>query len=557
MSKNMDPAMMQQAQAMMSNPAMAQQAMNQMENMSGDDLKSRLNQASAALPAAAPAAPVSVLAKLKASAMEVPDELLELVEEAEGAKTQGNTKFKGSDHSAASAQYKHGCTLVDRVLKKGVLTGADKKAVQELKDACHLNLANCQLKLEDWEGAATECDVVLERGANRKALFRRGQARLKQERLEEALADLTKARDMLPSDEIVAGFVKEAEAKLGIESVETPPAPARAPAAARAGGGMPGMGMPGMPSDPAEMERMLDQISPEQMAQQAEMLEQRSRLRRGPPLAAPPWPPPGLPWASSWPPGALQAPWRRQAFGSSRGAAQSLPGRRRCGREARPSRRSRAVRARRKMDPEQLKAMAPQLGGMDASQIKMMSKMMAGMKPEDMKSMAKMAQQMQGSMPGAAAAGGGSSSTQPGAGSSSAVAAGAAANPMAGMDMANMDMSKGLDMMGSMTPDMMKAGMDMMKNMDPKAMASMSKMMGREISEGEMEKMQSMMADMKPEDMEKLAKGAQTLAGFAKKPMAAYQGCRSLLAKAGAGGLLAGVMAILAVMAVGHVTESF
>ena len=241
------------------------------------------------------------------------------------------------------------------------------------------------------------------------------------------------------------------------------------------------------------------------------------------------------------------------------------------------------------MDPEQLKAMAPQLGGMDASQIKMMSKMMAGMKPEDMKSMAKMAQQMQGSMPGAAAAGGGSSSTQPGAGSSSAVSAGAAANPMAGMDMANMDMSKGLDMMGSMTPDMMKAGMDMMKNMDPKAnpnpnpnsnpnpnpnpnpnhnpnpnpnmdpkaMASMSKMMGREISEGEMEKMQSMMADMKPEDMEKLAKGAQTLAGFAKKPMAAYQGCRSLLAKAGAGGLLAGVMAILAVMAVGHVTESF
>jgi len=313
MSKNMDPAMMQQAQAMMSNPAMAQQAMNQMENMSGDDLKSRLNQASAALPAAAPAAPVSVLAKLKASAMEVPDELLELVEEAEGAKTQGNTKFKGSDHSAASAQYKHGCTLVDRVLKKGVLTGADKKAVQELKDACHLNLANCQLKLEDWEGAATECDMVLERGANRKALFRRGQARLKQERLEEALADLTKARDMLPSDEVVAGLVKEAEAKLGIESVETPPAPARAPAAARAGGGMPGMGMPGMPSDPAEMERMLDQISPEQMAQQAEMLEQRSRLRRGPPLAAPPWPPPGLLLLASpsWPPpsGLLLASW--------------------------------------------------------------------------------------------------------------------------------------------------------------------------------------------------------------------------------------------------------
>ena len=62
---------------------------------------------------------------------------------------------------------------------------------------------------------------------------------------------------------------------------------------------------------------------------------------------------------------------------------------------------------------------------------------------------------------------------------------------------------------------------------------------------------------MKPEDMEKWANRAQTVAGYAKKPMAAYQGCRSLLAKAGAGGLLAGVMAIFAVMAVGHVTESF
>ena len=36
--------------------------------------------------------------------------------------------------------------------------------------------------------------------------------------------------------------------------------------------GMPGMGPNGMP-DPVQMEKMLDQITPEQMAQQAEMLE--------------------------------------------------------------------------------------------------------------------------------------------------------------------------------------------------------------------------------------------------------------------------------------------
>ena len=60
MTKNMDPAMMQRAQQMMSNPAMAQQAMNQMESMSGDDLKSRLNQVPAAAAAAASAAPVGI-----------------------------------------------------------------------------------------------------------------------------------------------------------------------------------------------------------------------------------------------------------------------------------------------------------------------------------------------------------------------------------------------------------------------------------------------------------------------------------------------------------------
>jgi hypothetical protein len=52
--------------------------------------------------------------------MEVPEEVLQLVEEAEGAKAHGNTKFKGSEYSAASLEYKHGCSLVDRALKHGV-----------------------------------------------------------------------------------------------------------------------------------------------------------------------------------------------------------------------------------------------------------------------------------------------------------------------------------------------------------------------------------------------------------------------------------------------------
>ena len=36
-----------------------------------------------------------------------------------------------------------GAQAVDRVLAKGTLSGGDKKAVYELKEACHLKLACC------------------------------------------------------------------------------------------------------------------------------------------------------------------------------------------------------------------------------------------------------------------------------------------------------------------------------------------------------------------------------------------------------------------------------
>lgn len=504
LSKNMDPSMMKQAQDMMANPAMANQAAAAMSNMSADDMRARLNSiptgAGAGGTSASAPKPTAVLDKLKASVMEVPAELLKLVEEAEGAKTQGNAKFKSGEWADAASQYQQGATLVDRALQKQTLTGADKQAVYELKDACHLNLANCRLKLEEWDAAAQECAVVLERGPNRKALFRRGQARLKQEMLQEALEDLSKAKEMDPSDATVSAMVKEVEGKLGIESIDTPGAaatPPSPPASAASGGGgaITGAGMHGMPANPADMERMLDQITPEQMQAQAAMLEN--------------------------------------------------------------------------MPPEQLKAMAPQFAGMDAGQIKMMSKMMADMKPEDMKNMAKMASQMQyppggGKPGGAGSAAAGASSGGAGAAAASSSTGAASADKalagmagMQGMDMANMDMDKGLDMMKNMSPEMMKAGMDMMKNMDPKVMASMSKMMGREVSEAEMERMKSMMDNMAPEDMEKWAGRAQKAAVVMAKPVAAYRWCRQLVAKAGAAGLLAGVMAIVAVMAVGHVTDTF
>ena len=127
MSKNMDPAMMQQAASMMNNPAMANQAAAAMKNMTPEDMKARLNQMPAGAGGAPkPPAPTTAVAKLKASAMDVPQEVLDLVEKAEGAKAEGNASFKSGDYKAAAASYGVGSSAVAQVLEKKKLSGTDK-----------------------------------------------------------------------------------------------------------------------------------------------------------------------------------------------------------------------------------------------------------------------------------------------------------------------------------------------------------------------------------------------------------------------------------------------
>jgi len=124
-------------------------------------------------------------------------------------------------------------------------------------------------------------------------------------------------------------------------------------------------------------------------------------------------------------------------------------------------------------------------------------------------------------------------------------------------NMSDMSMDQAADMMKNMSPDMMKAGMDMMKNMDPAMMKSMSKMMGRDIDEGQLEQMQKMMSDMKPEDMEKWAGRAQKVAAAAAVPVAAYKKVKTYAGMVGNTGALAILFGLLAVLMVGHVTSLF
>ena len=84
--------------------------------------------------------------------------------------------------------------------------------------------------------------------------------------------------------------------------------------------------------------------------------------------------------------------------------------------------------------------------------------------------------------------------------------------------------------------------------------ASMSKMMGREISEDQMKQMQGMMDKMSPEDLQKWSNRAATAANWMKKPVQLYQKCKAYVSLQG---VLAIVAGLLAVMAVGHFSDSF
>ena len=151
-----------------------------------------------------------------------------------------------------------------------------------------------------------------------------------------------------------------------------------------------------------------------------------------------------------------------------------------------------------------------------------------------------------GGMPGMPGMGGGDAS------------AGGNASAGGGMpDISNMSMDNAADMMDKMNPDMMKAGMSMMKNMDPNMMKQMGKMMGRDVDEAQLEQMQSMMSNMSEDDMQKWMGRAQSVAGLAEKPMAAYKKMKTVGSSLGYGGALAILTGLLAVMMAGHVSGAF
>lgn len=89
-----------------------------------------------------------------------------------------------------------------------------KKEQEEKKIACQLNKAFFFLKLEEYDQVIETCSQILEtRPETVKAFYRRGCAYVAKNQYEEAIQDLMKAHQLLPSDPLIKKALEEAQTK--------------------------------------------------------------------------------------------------------------------------------------------------------------------------------------------------------------------------------------------------------------------------------------------------------------------------------------------------------
>lgn len=127
----------------------------------------------------------------------------ERIEAADRRRQQGNELFKEDKLAEAMQQYEMALAYMgDDFMFQ--LFGKYKDMANAVKNPCHLNMAQCLLKLNRYEEAIGQCNMVLaEDEKNIKALFRRGKARATLGQTDDAREDFQKVRKFSPEDKAV------------------------------------------------------------------------------------------------------------------------------------------------------------------------------------------------------------------------------------------------------------------------------------------------------------------------------------------------------------------
>ncbi|XP_014897893.1 peptidyl-prolyl cis-trans isomerase FKBP5 [Poecilia latipinna] len=137
------------------------------------------------------------------------NEKLDLVS---GVKTKGNQYFKAGRHHQAVIQYQRIISWLE--LECG--TGMEQhKKIQDYVSTAHLNLALCFLRLKEFSQAVDNCNKVIEHDeSNEKALYRRGEARLRRNEYNLAIVDFQKVLEVNPSNRAARAQLSSCQRKM-------------------------------------------------------------------------------------------------------------------------------------------------------------------------------------------------------------------------------------------------------------------------------------------------------------------------------------------------------
>lgn len=140
----------------------------------------------------------------------------ERLEMAKAHKERGSALFKtGHVRSAAMCYSKSVQSLApvdpDIPLEVEILEEHERE-ILSLRTVCLMNLAACQLKLEQYSNVVRNCSRVLElEPGSTKSWYRRAKALLAMRDFEAARADLLKARELDPGNQAVSELLKAVE----------------------------------------------------------------------------------------------------------------------------------------------------------------------------------------------------------------------------------------------------------------------------------------------------------------------------------------------------------
>ncbi|XP_010273186.1 PREDICTED: peptidyl-prolyl cis-trans isomerase FKBP62-like isoform X2 [Nelumbo nucifera] len=139
----------------------------------------------------------------------------EKIETAGMKKEEGNALFKNGKFQRAAKRYEK---ATDYVSEDGTSEDGEQKLVKALRVSCWLNIAACNLKLNDFQGAIKLCSKVLDiEFYNVKALYRRAQAYIETADLDFAELDVKKALEVDPQNREFKSMQKKLK-QLQVES---------------------------------------------------------------------------------------------------------------------------------------------------------------------------------------------------------------------------------------------------------------------------------------------------------------------------------------------------